>query len=109
MTMCGGDRGFLAGAVGAVVTSPIDAIKTKLQVKEGGKRAGESFMAVTKEFIRAEGIGAFTRVGSNLSVTNPAYMLLSRLEVDLAQQQTRHMKRVLRGDRGARLLSRAIS
>jgi hypothetical protein len=64
LTLYGCGRGFIAGAVGAVATSPIDAIKTKLQVKEGGKRAGENFMSITMEFMRTEGIGALTRVQS---------------------------------------------
>jgi hypothetical protein len=72
LTLCDGGRGFIAGAIGAVATSPIDAIKTKLQVKEGGKRAGENFMSITMEFVRAEGIGAFTRVQSKHLSPSPS-------------------------------------
>ena len=72
LTLCDGGRGFIAGAIGAVATSPIDAIKTKLQVKEGGKRAGENFMSITVEFVRAEGIGAFTRVKSKRLSPSPS-------------------------------------
>lgn len=57
----GGRSGFVAGAVGAVVTSPIDAIKTRMQVETGVAGAGGGVVGRTVEMVKSEGVGCLTR------------------------------------------------
>jgi hypothetical protein len=51
--------GFVAGALGAALTNPLDAIKTRMQV-EGGSRYS-SALDVARSMVRTEGFSSFQR------------------------------------------------